>query len=146
MRGAQARLVSAPHAEDRGALRNRLASSSGAAARQTGKLTQEAEAAAEIESLRRTRVLLERQLAQMDDTMEAVASSDATLAALGAKVEGVDGVMATNTSLVGRLKALEASDDQLVSVGWFVFFLVLAYVWSDRVFGLSLSPLSVLLS
>ena len=103
----------------------------------TTSLGAQAAADAELASLRRTRLLLERQLEQMDATNEELADSDSVLRSLGVDLDDCEGEADRGKHLLRSMVQIDTWDDRLVLAAWTLFFTVLAHVWADRLLGIS---------
>jgi hypothetical protein len=106
-----------------------------------GRLAKQAAASAELETLKRTRRLLEEQVEQMEACMQQITDSDDVIAALTAGVEGVDAEASKNKRMMSAINKVDRADDRFVTFAWVVFLSTLAHVWLERIVGVSFTAL-----
>jgi hypothetical protein len=106
-----------------------------------GRLAKQAAASAELETLKRTRRLLEEQVEQMEACMQQITDSDDVIAALTAGVESVDAEASKNKRMMSAINKVDRADDRLVTFAWVVFLSTLAHVWLERIVGISFTAL-----
>jgi hypothetical protein len=106
-----------------------------AAGAKAPSVTKAVDAAAELRLLQRTRASLHEQLAQVEASLDGIASGDRVLDDLSRNMAGMDAEVGRGRALIRRIGSAARRDDLLVAAAWLLFGGVVCYVWARRVLG-----------
>jgi hypothetical protein len=89
----------------------------------------------ELHTLMRVRGLLAAENMKMDQVVASISEGSVALRTLHAKLEEVDAKLTFTQTLVRGMLRVKTLDDVLLRLSWVLFFVVVFFVWSQRIFG-----------
>lgn len=89
----------------------------------------------ELQTLMRVRGLLAVENMKMDTVIASISEGSVALQALHARLEEVDETLTFTQSIVKGMLRVKTIDDLILRVTWILFFAVVCFVWSQRIFG-----------
>jgi hypothetical protein len=89
----------------------------------------------ELQTLMRVRGLLAVENMKMDTVIASISEGSLALQALHARLEEVDETLTFTQSIVKGMLRVKTIDDLILRVTWVLFFAVVCFVWSQRIFG-----------